>query len=204
MRARLARILLACLAVLVLVAVFAVVGCKSDTRRIAEGASEVTLLAGDTKDKLAQIIELLRPYAQQIGALVFALLDAARDNQDGIIGRAAEVQSAAAGVTDKVWAGWAVLKLWGWVFLIITIVGAAIYFAVGPIIRKVTAWLGWFIPRADQEAAEMDLAAMRAHPESAPVRESIAAKKARKPTYDAAFRKAKRKEREKAISGKGG
>lgn len=171
-------------------------GCGSSTEDIHKGANRVALLASEAKAELADATA-----TGEVGPAATPHVEAASEKQDQIIGEAARVHTAAAGVTDKVWVGWAVLRLWGIVAAVLAIVGAAIYFGLGPIIRRITAWLGWFIPKADQEAAEMDLAAMRAHPESAPVRESIAAKRARKATYEAAMRKAKRRERERLIAG---
>jgi hypothetical protein len=191
-----AIIKIASIALLLLVLLFAILGCESATKRISAGATQVLIEVPRARADLDEIDGTL------LGSEYEPMVAPATGRLRGRVDR---IEKAAGGIRDQIpdiqdrpttlsrlldamtW--------WGKALLVIAIVVALWYLGVGFIVRRICLKIGWLIPSGKIHEARMDIKVL-AHEKDAgeegnPAREAIAAKRARDPEYAAAWNKLK-------------
>mgnify|MGYP007083421935 CR=1 FL=1 len=199
------------LAIFVAVAIVALliggmVGCKSHTKTIADGAMK----AGRESTEIVQhaeaaIVEIDNPPPEvPAEPSVVAWLGGIKSNMLAIVAKgksinatATTIVSAVPHVEDKVpwWAS--LLKLFAALGVIALVVYAAVATGAFKVLRGIVWGMGKLIPARALTAAKFDFEYHQKNPDDAMHREAVAANRGKDPAYDAAWQKYKRESESK-------
>jgi hypothetical protein len=164
-------------------------GCKSAQREISKGATQVGEYAANSEGLARGIqaeVEKTHPDLEKVHDDAGLIVEDQQDIQEVV----ATIHENVTAVEDQV-SPWAkVAKLWGWVLLIVAVVGGSVYFGLGPIIRRSLNVVGLLIPRTKLAEAKLLREAADENSDTE-LNEYIAAKRAADPQFDAAYRKVK-------------
>lgn len=165
--------------------------CSSATRIVSDGAARVVNLAGEIRDDTGKAVVKIKEGTANLALPFLGSVDqkAAEIQQTG-----AEVQAAVPDLQDRVSPWVKLLQTWGWVLLIAAMIGGLMYLGLGPILRKIVAGFGFFIPTVTANEAKLDAETVASHQAAKlPIpTEQVRRMEARKtadPAYRAAFKK---------------
>jgi len=161
---------------------FGLSSCGSPSRAISAAATNVIHEATASKADASQIVN------KTSQPEVVELANSIDGHQDNIIAAADTVHANISGIEDSVpW--WAkTLNNLSYAGIVIGIVVLLWYTGVGSLVKRFFWSLGMFIPRAAMRDAELDKESITPGRNATP-RESIAARRASDPAYNAAWRK---------------
>lgn len=170
----------------------AMMGCQSATRQIAQETGEIRASATFIREHVAAGRDQLAQPSPDLTVVDNLLLNIDNLATD-IVDRTNKVQTTLIPkVEDKVpyWA--TLLQRWGLVAIGIVAIIFLWQTGLGVLIKRIVWSLGWFIPSGTKGEAKLDHEALAAPSVPSELKESVAAKRAARPDYDAAFRKLKK------------
>lgn len=173
-----------------------ITGCKSAKAEIDRRAQRIGDLAGETTHELDAALD-----TGDVGPAAVPHVDQAKANQHVIRDEADKARTALHGVEDTT-------PWWRRLLANLAIAGALIALVIllwqtglGYLIKRVCYAIGLFIPRGTKATAALDAEAVVRRRACSEQRESIAAKRATDPAYDAEFIRQKRRAQIESVNG---
>lgn len=173
-----------------------ITGCKSAKAEIDRRAQRIGELAGETIHELDAALD-----TGDVGPAAVPHVDQAKANQHVIRDEADKARTALHGVEDTT-------PWWGRLLSNLATAGVLVALAIllwqtglGYLIKRVCYAIGLFIPRGTKATAALDAEAVVRRSACSEQRESIAAKRATDPAYDAEFIRQKRRAQIESANG---